>query len=289
MQQLLFEHQAGLREGSVISSVNLRSVEDGNEDAWFHIGRELEDVGITTVMIRDHRQYIIRWIRHALKIGKLNEGADLPRTDSQSHRPVVHEDEKYVAITEENLSNRSMSPQAHHASDEPRRPTESTITMSELSADTTPEPHEPIRPGDIPLSVDQSRQYRCAHVYCKRRHKRYLTWFDILFHARVDHSTGSTPWSRYRRSSPHEANVSHPNLLCVNDSGRYLASSTPYANIPPDQDRDEMAYFLAHLYQAVRGGSVPVEVPQLLYDLYYSRRCSFSDCRVISRNDHEHR
>lgn len=273
----------------MISSVNLSLAEEGNEEAWFHIGRELEDVGITPIMIRDHRQYIIRWIRHALKIGKLNEGADLPGPDSQSHPPVVDEDEKYVANTEENLSVRTMSSQAHSPPDEPRRLTESTIAMSELSEDTIREPQEPIRPGDIPLSDNQSREYRCAHVYCKRRHQRYSTWFDILCHARVDHSTGSTPWSRYRRSSPHEANVSHPNLLCVNDSGRYLASSTPYANIPPDQDRDEMAYFLAHLYQAVRGGAIPVEVPQLLYDLYYSTRCSYSDCRVISRNDHEHR
>lgn len=241
-------------------------------------------------MIRDHHQYIIRWVKNALKLGKLNEGADLPSADSCSFPPTIYEHEKFIAITEESLSIQTTSSQAHDISDEPRGPRESTITMSELSSDSTPEPRHPPRPGDVTLSDKQSVQYRCAHVYCKGcPDKRYTTWFEIMLHARTDHSTGSTPWSNYHLRSFKEGNMKHPSLLCVNDSGKYLASYMPYTNIPADQDREEVAYVLSQLYRAVGNGSIPVDIPQLVYDLYYSRRCAFSDCRSTSKNDHEHR
>lgn len=274
----------------MISSDNLRYAEEGNEEAWFHIRRELEDVGITVVMIRDHRQYITRWIKNALKLGKINDGADLPSADSHSPSPIMHEHEKFIAISEESVSIRTTSSQAQDILDDPLGPRASTVTMSELSADSIPEPRDPPRPGDVTLSDKQTRQYNCAHVYCKGRpDRRYSTWFEILLHARTDHSTGSAPWSKHHLIDHREANVNHPNLLCVNDSGKYVASYTPHTNIPADQDRDEVAYVLAQLFRAVRNDTIPVEVPQLLYDLYYSRRCAFSDCRVTSENDNHHR
>lgn len=273
-----------------MSSDNLILAEEGDGEAWFHIGRELEDVGITPGMIRDHRQYIIRWVKNALKLGKLNEGADLPSAHPHSLSPMMYEQEKFISITEQSISIRSTSSQVHDISDEFREPRESTITLSELSADSISEPRDPPWPGDASLSDQSSLQYRCEHVYCRGRlDMRYTTWFGILLHARTDHSTGSTPWSKHHLSDSEEANVNHPNLLCVNDSGKYLASRTPYGNIPTDQDREEVAYVLSQLYRAVRNGSIPVETPQLVYDLYYSRRCAFSDCRYTSENDYEHR
>ncbi len=290
LQQLLFEHQAGLCEGSVISSDILQLAEKGNEEAWFHIGRELKDVGITSVMIRDHHQYIIRWIRNALKLGKLNEGADLPSAHSHSFTPIIYEHEKVIAISEESLSIRTTNSQAHDVTDELQGPRESIITVSELSADSVIELRDALRPGDVTLSDEHLLQYRCAHVYCQGRlDQRYTTWFGILLHARTDHSTGCTPWSKQDLIDPQLANMDLPNLLCVNDSGKYLASYTPYTNIPADQDREEVAYVLSQLFRAVRNGSIPMEIPQLVYDLYYSRRCAFSDCRVTSKSDDEHR
>lgn len=274
----------------MISSHSLQLAEKGNEEAWFYIGRELKDVGITAAMIRDHHQYIIRWIRNALKLGKLNEGADLPSTKSHSFSPIMYEHEKFIAITEESLSIRTTSSQSHDVTDELRGPRESIITVSELSADSELVLRDPLRPGDVTLSDEQILQYRCAHVYCKDRlDQQYTTWFMILLHARTDHSTGSTPWSKHDLTDPQLANMDLPNLLCVNDSGKYLASYTPYTNIPAGQDREEVAYVLSQLFRAVRNGSIPVEIPQLIYDLYYSRRCAFSDCRVTSKSDNEHR
>ena len=67
------EHQAGLREGSVISSRAMDSIEDGDENVWSQIGRELEDLGITSNMIKEHRTFITNWIKQALQNGEFEE------------------------------------------------------------------------------------------------------------------------------------------------------------------------------------------------------------------------
>lgn len=73
LQQLLYEKQAGLREGSVLSIASIECVEDEDEDVWNHISRELEDIGITSEAICENRSYIIGWIANALKSGAFVE------------------------------------------------------------------------------------------------------------------------------------------------------------------------------------------------------------------------
>lgn len=245
-------------------------------------------------MIRDHRQFIIRWIRHALKLGKLNEGtADLPSVEppnSECHTSftITYEQEKFITISDESVSIHSVNSKAQEILEDQFEPRGSTV--SELPRYSLLEPPSEPLLGDVALSNGQSRQYICAHVYCKDRQDiRYTTWFDILLHARTHHSAGRLPWSAHSLRKSQKEDANQPILLCVNDAGKYLASRGPYTNIPTDHDREELAALLVQLYRAVREDSIPAEIPQLMYDLYYSRRCAFSDCRVTSSNDSEHR
>ena len=85
-QQLMLERQSGLREGSVISLESIASAEEGDEDLWYQIGRELEDVGITPDMIHEHRPYITACIMEALSSGNLDDDPMLasPELDTSS-------------------------------------------------------------------------------------------------------------------------------------------------------------------------------------------------------------
>ena len=84
------EHQAGLREESVISTSTVESAEDGDEAAWYQIGRELEDVGISASMIQENRAFIVAWMKNALDIGQLEEQAgeleEMPKKQSQEQQ-----------------------------------------------------------------------------------------------------------------------------------------------------------------------------------------------------------
>jgi hypothetical protein len=75
LEQLTFEHRAGMREQSVISAHSIQSAQEGNDAVWRQIGRELEDVGITQVMIREHKDFIIRRIKSALQSDRFDEGS----------------------------------------------------------------------------------------------------------------------------------------------------------------------------------------------------------------------
>ena len=62
----------------MISNSTLESAQDGDETAWYQIGRELEDVGITSSIVQENRAFIIAWIKDALKRGQLEEQTNGP-------------------------------------------------------------------------------------------------------------------------------------------------------------------------------------------------------------------
>ena len=77
LNKYLAEKQSGLREGSIVSVQTLESVRS-DPTAWKEIMRDLAEVGITSEMVREHRQYIVDWIKIAIETGALNEGATEP-------------------------------------------------------------------------------------------------------------------------------------------------------------------------------------------------------------------
>ena len=56
-----------------------------------------------------------------------------------------------------------------------------------------------------------------------------------------------------------------------------------------DELRLELNYMLTVLCEAVFSGSIPPEIPQLMYDLYYSTVCQLKDCQKSSKDSNEHR
>lgn len=90
LRQLVTEHQSGLREDSVISSRAMDSIEDGDETVWSQIGRELEDLGITSNMIKEHRIFITSWIKKALQNGEFEEKGPPAREATSSHSSRRH-------------------------------------------------------------------------------------------------------------------------------------------------------------------------------------------------------
>jgi hypothetical protein len=76
VSQIMAERQEGLREGSVISRESLAAAEDGDEDIWLDIKRELEDNGtITDAVLNEHRDFIIDLLKSGLADQDENQSA----------------------------------------------------------------------------------------------------------------------------------------------------------------------------------------------------------------------
>ena len=246
LQQLVLDHQLGLREGSVISTDNLVSAEEGDEDIWRQIARELDDVGITSDLIREHREYITQWIKLALETGELNEGS--PSADS-----VCGSESGIEADVDFNsLSSSSAQDQGILLP---------TPIESPASKAWSPNSQEGILPYyDVPLEVlSQLGSYSCN--MCKNR-GIFTTWFEVLSHARSRHDAG---WG----------------------SGKEPLTLATLLHYPTSRDDDavnELTFTMTSLFQALEERLIPSSLPLLIYDLYYSETCPFSECLAQSRS-----
>ncbi|KAK4096815.1 hypothetical protein N658DRAFT_527487 [Parathielavia hyrcaniae] len=75
LDKYIAEVRAGLREGSVVTAPDAaQSIE--SPDVWSELRRELEDIGISAVVIEEKREYILAWFRQQLAEGGLDETCD---------------------------------------------------------------------------------------------------------------------------------------------------------------------------------------------------------------------
>lgn len=72
LNKLVDEVQAGLREGSVISTKDVVETID-SPDVWAELRRELEDIGISNVVVEENRDFIRDWMKTALSEGSMEE------------------------------------------------------------------------------------------------------------------------------------------------------------------------------------------------------------------------
>ncbi|KAJ6557342.1 hypothetical protein DFH09DRAFT_1163837 [Mycena vulgaris] len=72
LNRFIAEVQAGMREGSVISTSD---VAIQSPDVWDELRRELEDVGISAAVIEERHDFIVNWLKKALDDGSLEENA----------------------------------------------------------------------------------------------------------------------------------------------------------------------------------------------------------------------
>ena len=137
----------------------------------------------------------------------------------------------------------------------------STVTYNERrSKETVP------LPGYVALSNSQLKQYICAA--CRNPWKRRVsTWFELLEHAHKLH--GKNDAKLTSRSRAFQGNIEA-------DNGTRLSVNKPRSFNSVDHDiQNELNHMLTVLAKALREGLVSPEVPQLMYDLYYSRSCIF--------------
>ena len=67
------EYQQGRRESSVISVQTVDSLSPDDRIAWRTIRKELEEVGVTVAAFEANRDFIFRWLTHAIKTGAFEE------------------------------------------------------------------------------------------------------------------------------------------------------------------------------------------------------------------------
>ena len=75
LRGLVEDIKSGRHEGSVISIETMKSVQEGNEDAWDEIRAELEDSGITEEQINENKQFIANYIIEAIQSHKVELGS----------------------------------------------------------------------------------------------------------------------------------------------------------------------------------------------------------------------
>ena len=127
LKQLMHEHQSGLREDSVISNNTIDSIKEGDESVWSQVERELEEFGITPVMVQQHRAFITTWIRNALQNGDFEERQ--PISSLPSVNPSVSSSERPVSPSNIDIEKRVHNADRHLSSDSAIHPTTSLISV----------------------------------------------------------------------------------------------------------------------------------------------------------------
>ena len=81
------EVRAGLHEGSIVSTCSVDSLD--TKEAWEHLRRELESIGVSKVVIAENQEFITGWFRDALMGGELEEdvSSQLPTSSAPSLVP----------------------------------------------------------------------------------------------------------------------------------------------------------------------------------------------------------
>ncbi|KAJ7254556.1 hypothetical protein C8J57DRAFT_1347216 [Mycena rebaudengoi] len=79
LNKFFMELKAGLREGSVMSDSDVASTIQ-SPDVWAQVRRELEDVGISEIVVEERQDFIMNWVKNALADGLL-EGETFVGTD----------------------------------------------------------------------------------------------------------------------------------------------------------------------------------------------------------------
>ena len=258
LQQLVLDHQLGLREGSVISTDNLVSAEEGDEDIWRQIARELDDVGITSDLVREHRAYITDWIRMALETGELKEASPSADCDRGSESGI----EADVDYNSPSSSLPLLSTRGIKHTREDSQLLDQSPYRGQSQGILSPMPIESSQEGifhlyDVTLNTPQIGSYSCN--ICNHG-GTFATWFEVLWHARNCHG-GSSVSSLY---SPMIADQTKMPLLMDEDALK------------------ERNFVILSLMEAMEDRLVPSNFLELMYGLYYSETCFFSGCNAVS-------
>ncbi len=126
-------------------------------------------------------------------------------------------------------------------------------------------------------------RYVCAHASCNKVYKdTVITWFELLAHA----------WA-YHCTRPILALAEDLVGMVRDEDDKILTEKVPNSLPSLHFDyRHELAYVLNILHGALRKSSIDLVIPQLMYELYYSRKILFADAvqsrEIQKRMDRQH-
>ena len=87
------DYRQGRRESTVISVQTVDSLSAEYRLTWRTIRKELEDIGITVAAFEANRDFILRWLSHAVKTGAFEEQyAPVSGSESLRHSPFASSD-----------------------------------------------------------------------------------------------------------------------------------------------------------------------------------------------------
>ena len=116
---LIAEVRAGRREGSVISTQTFDTTARDDQETWEALRRELKDIGISSDVITEKRQFIIAWFQEAVAAGRLEE--DVGSDDSNSAISLHESEDPTGSGDDSRMSNTKISSMGFEPSATQRR------------------------------------------------------------------------------------------------------------------------------------------------------------------------
>ncbi|KAJ7017397.1 hypothetical protein C8F04DRAFT_467943 [Mycena alexandri] len=107
LTKFIVEVQAGMREGSVMSASKVASTQAAtleSPDVWAELRRELEDIGISALVVEERHDFIVSWLRNAMDGGLLEINAHVVDIDDLGIRS------RSVTPSDDGMSTRSLTP-----------------------------------------------------------------------------------------------------------------------------------------------------------------------------------
>ncbi|KAJ7019824.1 hypothetical protein C8F04DRAFT_1275814 [Mycena alexandri] len=107
LAKFIAEVQAGMREGSVMSASKVASTRAAtldSPDVWVELRRELEDIGISALVVEERRDFIVGWLKNAVDGGFLEINAHFVAIDDVVIRS------RSVTPSDDGMSTRSLTP-----------------------------------------------------------------------------------------------------------------------------------------------------------------------------------
>ncbi|KAJ6558031.1 hypothetical protein B0H19DRAFT_1149526 [Mycena capillaripes] len=114
LNKFITEVQAGMREGSVISDKNVATTIQ-SPDVWAELRRELEDIGISAVVVEERREFIVEWLKDAFARGLLEGNGHIVGIEDagiidRSFTPEGFGSRSSTPTNDEGISSRSRTP-----------------------------------------------------------------------------------------------------------------------------------------------------------------------------------
>ena len=75
LRDFLEDYKSGRHEGSVLSVDTIRSIQQGDDDVWKELQKELEAAGITEEQLTENRKFVTDWIVKAIQSGGLEQSS----------------------------------------------------------------------------------------------------------------------------------------------------------------------------------------------------------------------